>query len=73
MALLTLFSHPLDFLCGKFIFFKTKSSHLPSLNIVTVLYYAAVNGHLELTLLKGRQRFDAILTSNLEVYKFRDW
>ena len=38
-----------------------------------VLLYAAVNGHLELTLLKGRQRFDAISTSNLEVYKFRDW
>ena len=34
---------------------------------------AAINGHLELTLLKGRQRFDAISTSNLEVYKFRDW
>ena len=34
--------------------------------------YAAVNGHLELTLLKGRQRFDAISTPNLEVYKFRD-
>ena len=34
---------------------------------------AAVNGHLELTLLKGRQRFDAVSTSNLEVYKFRDW
>ena len=29
---------------------------------------AAVKGHLELTLLKGRQRFDAISTSNLEVY-----
>ena len=27
--------------------------------------YAAVNGHLELPLLKDRQ--------NLEVYKFRDW
>ena len=34
---------------------------------------AAVNGHLEFTLLKGRQRFDAVSTSNLEVYKFRDW
>ena len=34
---------------------------------------AAVNGHLELPLLKDRQRFDAISTSNLEVYKFRDW
>ena len=33
---------------------------------------AAVNGHLELPLLKDRQRFDAISTSNLEVYKFRD-
>ena len=36
-------------------------------------YNATVNGHLELTLLKGRQRFDAVSTSNLEVYKFRDW
>ena len=35
--------------------------------------YAAVNGHLELTLLKGHQRFDAISTSNLEVHKFRVW
>ena len=35
--------------------------------------YTAVNGHLELTLLKGRQRFDAVSTSNLEVHKFRDW
>ena len=34
---------------------------------------AAVNGHLELPLLKDRQRFDAVSTSNLEVYKFRDW
>ena len=34
---------------------------------------AAVNGHLELPLLKDRQRFDAVLTSNLEVLKFRDW
>ena len=34
---------------------------------------AAVNGYLELTLLKGRQRFDAISTSNLEVCKFGDW
>ena len=34
---------------------------------------AAVNGHLELPLLKDRQRFDAVSTSNLEVSKFRDW
>ena len=34
---------------------------------------AAVNGHLELTLLKDRERFDAVSTSNLDVYKFRDW
>ena len=34
---------------------------------------AVVNRNLELTLLKGRQRFDAFSTSNLEVYKFRDW
>ena len=34
--------------------------------------YSAVNGHLELPLLKVRQRFDAVLTSNLEVYKFWD-
>ena len=37
------------------------------------LPYAAVNGHLELPLLKGRQRFDAVSTSNLEVYKCWDW
>ena len=37
------------------------------------LLYAAVNGHLELPLLKDCQRFDAVSTSNLEVYKFRDW
>ena len=36
------------------------------------LAYAAVNWHLELPLLKDRQRFDAISTSNLEVYKFQD-
>ena len=34
--------------------------------------YAAVNGQLELTLLKGRQRFDTVSTSNLKVYRFRD-
>ena len=45
--------------CGAFHFFKT--------------IYAAVNGHLELPHLKDRQRFDAVSTSNLEVYKFRDW
>ena len=35
--------------------------------------YAAVNGYLELTLVKDRQRFDAVSTSNLEVFKFWDW
>ena len=34
---------------------------------------AAVNGHLELHILKDRQIFDAVSTSNLGVYKFRDW
>ena len=33
----------------------------------TVKFNAAVNGKLELTLLKGRQRFDTVSTSNLEV------
>ena len=42
-------------------------------NIKFVAYYAAVSGHLELTLLKVRQRFDVEMTSNLEVYKFWDW
>ena len=42
-------------------------------NIKSDLINAAVNGHLELTLLKDRQRFDAVSTSNLEVYKFWDW
>ena len=35
--------------------------------------YAAVKRYLELPLLKDRQRFDAASTSNLEVYKIRDW
>ena len=43
---------------------------------ITKLYvyiiYATVNGHLKLPLLKDRQRFDTVSTSNLEVYKFRD-
>ena len=34
---------------------------------------AAVNGQLELTLLKGCQRFDTVSTSNLKVFKFREW
>ena len=34
---------------------------------------ASVNGHLELPLLKVRQRFDAVSTSNLEVHIYRDW
>ena len=37
------------------------------------IFNAAVNGHLELPVLKDRQRFDAVLTSNLEVYQFWDW
>ena len=43
------------------------------LHKLTNFTYAAVNGYLELPLLKDRQRFDAVSTSNLEVYKFRDW
>ena len=35
--------------------------------------YATINGYLELALLEGHQRFNAISTSNLEVYKFWDW
>ena len=42
-------------------------------SIIVPLPNAAVNGQLELTLLKGRQRFDAISTSNLKLYKFREW
>ena len=34
--------------------------------------YATVTGHLELTRLKDRQWFDAISTSNPEVYEFRN-
>ena len=40
---------------------------------IPLVAYAAVNGNLELPFLKDRQRFDAISTSNIEVYKFRDW
>ena len=41
--------------------------------LLVLTSYATVNGHLELPLLKHRQRFDAVSTSNLEVFKFRDW
>ena len=40
---------------------------------ISLMSYAAVYGHLELNLLKGRQRFYAVSTSNLEVYTFRNW
>ena len=40
-----------------------------NLEAISLVSYADINGHLELTLLKGRQRFDA----NLHEYKFRDW
>ena len=43
-----------------------------SLQVKNILFYAAVNGYLKLTLLRGRQRFDAISTSNLEEYNFWD-
>ena len=55
------------------------SIHLRVTNMSTFQYLhnaiinAPVTGHLELTLLKDRQRLDAVSTSNLEVYKFRDW
>ena len=49
------------------------SPHLHLTPQLLLLYYTAVNGHLELPLLKDRQRFGAVSTSNLEVYKFRDW
>ena len=39
----------------------------PDLNINQVISNAAVNGKLELTLLKGRQRFYTVSTSNLKV------
>ena len=45
----------------------------PQWTITATPTYAAVNGHLELPFLKDRQRFDAVSTSNLEVYKFQDW
>ena len=51
---------------------KSSSGHM-LLNMTMSSANAAVNGNLELPLLKDRQRFDAISTSNLEVYKFRDW
>ena len=47
--------------------------HILECTPYTPSFNAAVNGHLELTLLNDRQRFDAISTSNVEVYKFGDW
>ena len=56
---------------------QTAASGTSSVQLIWDLHqtplYAAVNGHLELPLLKDRQRFDTVSTSNLEVYKFRDW
>ena len=43
------------------------------MKLTSLFISAAVNEHLELPLLKDRQRFDAVSTLNLEVYKFRDW
>ena len=43
-----------------------KFSKKEILEYCPVPLYEAISGYLELTLLKGRQRFDAISTSNLE-------
>ena len=63
------------FVCFFFSFKSNVRTNIPNrlLLFSYILLYAAVNRHIELTLLKGRQRFDTISTSNLEVYKFRDW
>ena len=45
---------------------KQFSQKLPNCEDGTI-FNAAVNGKLELTLLKGRQRFDTVSTSNLKV------
>ena len=51
-----------------------KSIHLLyHIHVYLLCSNAAVNGYLELTLLKGRQRFDTISTLNLERHKFWDW
>ena len=51
---------------------SSHSSNSDFVTLQTTTTNAAVNGHLELTLPKGRRRFDANSTSNLEVYKFQD-
>ena len=53
--------------------FVSSLSIAPVAFSTSAAFNAAVNEHLELPILKDRQRFDAISTSNLEVYKFRDW
>ena len=68
----------LSFLKNKFIWAiflrgDFKPNHQLTGRWALVIVYAAVNGHLELPLLKDRQRFNAVLMSNLEVYKFQDW
>ena len=55
------------------IFVKVHQNHLFSRYEDISPPNAAVNGQLELTFLKGRQRFDTVPTSNLKVYKFREW
>ena len=58
-------------LCKRLCFFEilcTKGNLAKFCDFFTDLcVYAAVNGKLELTLLKGRQRFDTVSTSNLKV------
>ena len=64
------FSVKIDQKWKKKLFFARK---VPNIGILPGCFaYAAINEHLELPLLKDRQRFDAVSTSNLEVLKFRD-
>ena len=57
---------------GRYFFTHSYNLHIMILKIL-IETNAAVNGHLELPLLKDRQRFDAVSTSNLVLLKFRDW
>ena len=52
---------------------KRQTMQVLHTRVIYLRINAAVNRHLELTLLKVREIFDAISTSNLEVHKFGDW
>ena len=60
-------------MCDRVILEGIDSIHAAAILELMQLLMGTLNPSIELTLLKGHQRFDGISTLNLEVYKFWDW